>query len=112
MLYRYVNDILTMKICRDHGSGMRSENDVLTTEAIHALDRWHQLWSELRDNAKQDGHWDELGFFKNGDQYEAATRLLLSHQAKPVIKQLLAADTDRLSLLQRLNNRVPLISET
>lgn len=104
MLYRYVNDVLATKLCR----GIEVDNmpeDSLVADATQALDRWHRLWSELRDNAKQNIQWDELGFFKNGDQYEAATRLLLSGEARPVLSQLLAADTDRLVLLQRLNDQ-------
>lgn len=105
MLYRFVNDLLATKLCR----GIELDNmsdDGLVTDAAQALDRWHRLWSELRDNAKQNAQWDELGFFKNGDQYEAATRLLLSVEARPVLRQLLAADTDRLVLLQRLNDQI------
>lgn len=105
MLYRFVNDTLAIKLCRSNRPDARFAEDAIIADAVHALDRWHQLWAGLRDEAKKRGQWDDLGFFKNGDQYEAATRLLLSNEARPVLRQVLAADADRLALLQSLNSR-------
>lgn len=109
VLYRFVNDTLSIKLCRSNRSAATLAEDAIITDVVHALDRWHRLWADLRNEAKQRGQWDDLGFFKNGDQYEAATRLLLSDEAQPILPQLLAADADRLVLLQRLNSRTSVV---
>ena len=70
-----------------------------------ALDCWHRQWSMLRDSAMKRNEWDWVGFFKNGDQYEAATRLLLSEKAEPLIPALWPVDANRLELLRSFNRQ-------
>ena len=99
MLYRFTNDTLTLCAC-----GPASKDDIQagTTNIRHALDRWHKLWKLLKAQAQDQGLWESFGFWKNGDQYETATRLLLSKPAEPQLARLLASHVDRLDLLKQL----------
>lgn len=98
VLYRYTSDALTIQLCRQ-GSDMRSG---IYEDITAALNHWHHHWSRLKRKATEDAIWDRLGFFKNGDQYEAAIRLLLSEKARPHLRDLLRGRVDRLDRLKQI----------
>jgi hypothetical protein len=67
-----------------------------------ALNNWHGLWAHLKSEALQSQSWEGLGFYKHGDQYEYAIRLLLSERARPYLRDLLRVNSDRLEKLKAL----------
>lgn len=101
-MYRYVNDVLVLQLCHPgRPSGRSHLHRELRRNAVTALDIWHGLWSDLK-NSKE---WEDHGFWRNGDQYEMAIRLLLSENARPELHTLLRADVNRLDFLKALNAR-------
>lgn len=97
-----MNDILVLQLCQPTDPGRQRSllRDILG-DAITALNVWHRLWSIL----KHEGEWEAYGFWKNGDQYELAIRLLLSENARPELQKLLGAHVNRLDALKDLNAR-------
>lgn len=74
----------------------------MTADLMAAVNVWHSHWARLKDDAIQQHVWEGYGFWRNGDQYEAAIRLLLSERAKPHLRSLLGGQVRRLDLLKRL----------
>lgn len=103
VLYRYANESMVLELCRWGKVKADYPHTESAREIQFALDRWHQWWAQLREKAISNNSWEALGFFKNGDQYEAALRLLLSSKAAPHISKLLDWNVNRLELLQKLN---------
>lgn len=99
-MYRHVNDVLVLQLCQPAGHALQHNPfQQLLHKALTALNVWHQVWSALR----HERDWDEHGFWKNGDQYELAIRLLLSDNARPELHKLLGTDVNRLDGLKELN---------
>ncbi|PPJ51553.1 hypothetical protein CBER1_08651 [Cercospora berteroae] len=91
MLYRYTSDVLSLSLCR----AFSSESEALTTDIRHALDTWQKCWKHLKTHAQQQNQWDDMGFWRNGDQYEIATRLLLTQSGEPELRLLLGSHAVR-----------------
>ncbi|CAK1367706.1 uncharacterized protein RHO25_013063 [Cercospora beticola] len=103
MLYRYTSDVLSLSLCR----AFSSESEAFTTDIRYALDTWHKCWKHLKTHAQQQNQWDGMGFWRNGDQYETAIRLLLTQSGDPELRLLLGSHVDRLDLLKRLTMKRP-----
>lgn len=102
VLYRLANDILTVQLCHDAGYINHLLHDNFRSEIRAALDSWHVQWIRLRAEAIESSSWDNLGFWKHGDQYEHALHLLLSETARPHLDHLLEMDVGRLERLKSL----------
>jgi hypothetical protein len=69
------------------------------------LDCWHRHWDRVQSNATESNIWNGFGFWKHGDQYEYAIRLLLSARSRPYLGNLLESGAPRLERLKTLNSR-------
>lgn len=98
MLYRYVSDLLQLALSRQVLTPFAS----MMAEAMRALDAWHERWEAAREAAEAGGVWENMGFYKNGNQYEAVVRLLLSESARPHLTSLMKSNVDRLELMKKL----------
>jgi hypothetical protein len=72
-----------------------------------ALINWHRLWAHLKSEAIESLSWEGLGFYKYGDQFEYAIRLLVSARARPYLRGLLQVNCDRLERLKAIQSSVP-----
>lgn len=101
-MYRYVNDALGLQLCRSTQVGQQDNPFcIIIRDISSALNVWHRVWSNL----KLGKDWEDCGFWKNGDQYETAIRLLLSQNARPELHKLLGAGVNRLDALKAFNAR-------
>lgn len=99
VVYRFVNDALVLNLCRfDSPSVEQPHIDTIN----RVLDRWHQQWAALKNDAVRRKCWDSFGFWCNGDQYEAAIRVLVSEKVQPFLKAVLKGNVNRLKLLRKL----------
>ena len=60
---------------------------------------------QLHSNATESDVLNGFGFWKHGDQYEHAIRLLLSERSRPHLDGLLEIGAPRLERLKALNSR-------
>lgn len=95
MLYRLVNDLLSLHLTIPSATADSQPLQPLLNDANSALDTWHTLWSSLRAKAMAAGKWEDHGFFKNGDQYEAVIRLMLSTEARSHLRELMVVGESR-----------------
>jgi hypothetical protein len=103
VLYRFASDALTVQQWRsDARSGELLYSD-MGSDLLLALDCWHRHWERLQSSATESDIWNGFGFWKHGDQYEYAIRLLLSGRSRPHLSDLLAVGAPRLERLKALN---------
>lgn len=105
MLYRFASDALTIQLGRLDGPENKLPFPNIGSDLVLALDCWHQHWERLQSNATDSDIWNGFGFWKYGDQYEYAIRLLLSERARPHFSNLLEIGAPRLERLKGLNPR-------
>ena len=105
MLYRFASDALAIQLWRSEESRDKLPFPEIGCDLMLALDCWHRHWELLQSNATESDIWNGFGFWKYGDQYEYAIRLLLSERARPHLSNLLEIEAPRLERLKGLNPR-------
>ena len=105
MLYRFASDVLTVGLWRSDARNDELPFTEIGPELMLALDCWHQHWERLQHSATESDIWNGFGFWKHGDQYEYAIRLLLSGRSRAHLDSLLEVGAPRLERLKALNSR-------
>ena len=105
VLYRFASDALAIQLWRTDGSEGELPFHEIGSDLTLALDCWHQHWEQLHSNATESDILNGFGFWKHGDQYEYAIRLLLSERSRPHLDNLLEIGAPRLERLKALNSR-------
>lgn len=105
MLYRFASDALAIQLWRSDEPEGGLPFPEIGSDLMVALDCWHRHWEQLHSNATESDIWNGFGFWKHGDQYEYAIRLLLSERSRPHLDSLLEIGAARLERLKALNAR-------
>jgi len=105
VLYRFASDALAIQLWRCDALEGELPFSEIDSDLLLALDCWHRHWEQLQSNATESDIWNGFGFWKHGDQYEYAIRLLLSGRSRPYLSKLLEVGAPRLERLKTLNSR-------